>query len=78
MRTGDFNTARLAQFAMSELNQVMFMQSNPIPVKAACAALGWMNNELRLPLLPMQGEVASLLFDVMRSFKGEKLELADN
>ncbi|OIO69947.1 MAG: 4-hydroxy-tetrahydrodipicolinate synthase [Zetaproteobacteria bacterium CG1_02_53_45] len=78
MRNGDLNSAREAQFAMAELNQVMFMQSNPIPVKAACAALGWMNNELRLPLLPMQGEVASLLFDVMRSFRGEKLELADN
>jgi len=84
MGEGDWSRARRLQFAMSRLNQVMFIQSNPIPVKAACAALGWMGHELRLPLLPMSGEDASMLFDAMREFEVElptgveSLELADN
>ncbi len=84
MGEGDWNTARKLQFTMSRLSQVMFMQSNPIPVKAACAALGWMKNELRLPLLSMSGEDASLLFDAMREFEAElptgieTMEFADN
>lgn len=84
MAKGDIVMARKAQFAMSGLNQAMFVQSNPIPVKAACAALGWMNNELRLPLLPMTGEDALSLRDAMLAFKAqlqsgsESLELADS
>jgi len=71
--------ARDAQFALRQINQVMFMQSNPIPVKAACYLLGWMRNELRLPLLPLMGAPLQLLRDVMEGFSGvdEKLELAD-
>ena len=84
MSRGDIETARKAQFAMSRLNQVMFMQSNPIPVKAACAALGWMNNELRLPLLQMQDEDLARLKQAMSAFVSElpsgheSLELADS
>jgi len=84
MTRGDVTAARKAQFAMRELNQVMFVQSNPIPVKAACAALGWMSKELRLPLLPMQGEDLARLRDAMSGFDSElssgfeRLELTDN
>ncbi|ATX82462.1 4-hydroxy-tetrahydrodipicolinate synthase [Mariprofundus ferrinatatus] len=78
MRAGDLARARAAQFAMCELNRMLFVQSNPIPVKAACAALGWMRGEMRLPLLPMSGEPRDNLYRVMESFEfeGERLELA--
>ncbi|MDX8405670.1 MAG: 4-hydroxy-tetrahydrodipicolinate synthase [Mariprofundus sp.] len=79
MRAGKLEQAKLAQFALRELNQVMFMQSNPIPVKAACYLRGWIRDEMRLPLLPLQGTALQLLRDVMQGFtgEGEKMELAD-
>lgn len=80
MRAGDLVAARTAQFAMSELNKMLFIQANPIPVKAACAQLGWMNNELRLPLMPLDGEYLNALVGAMKAFEfeGGRLELAES
>jgi len=80
MAAGEPGRARDIQFALRELNQVMFMQSNPIPVKAACHLLGWMGEEMRLPLLPLQGAPLQLLRDVMQGFVSaeETLELANH
>ena len=36
------------------LIRALFCESNPIPVKAAMAALGYCDNYLRLPLVPME------------------------
>lgn len=49
-RQGDLQTAREQHMAMLALTDALFLQSNPIPVKAACAMMGWMDWELRLPL----------------------------
>ena len=38
---------------MAELNRVMFVETNPGPVKAAVALLGLAGPELRLPLAPV-------------------------
>lgn len=79
MRAGHWHEAREAQFCMRELNEVMFMQSNPIPVKAACCLLGWMQGEMRLPLLALHGAPLQLLRDVMLGFRGaDQMELIDN
>jgi len=32
----------------------LFIESNPVPVKSALARQGWMTEEVRLPLVPMQ------------------------
>jgi 4-hydroxy-tetrahydrodipicolinate synthase len=32
----------------------LFIEPNPVPVKAALAKLGWMTEEVRLPLVPLQ------------------------
>ena len=57
MRAGDVPRAAVIQRELAPLNAAMFMQSNPIPVKAACAMMGWMGWEIRLPLtvLPEAG-----------------------
>jgi len=68
MRSDDFVTARTAQFALRGLNKAMFMQSNPIPVKAACAMMGWMDWELRLPLTILPQEMRENLFAAMKAF----------
>jgi 4-hydroxy-tetrahydrodipicolinate synthase len=52
-RKGDLAGALEKQVAMAELNRVMFVETNPGPVKAAVALLGRAGPELRLPLAPV-------------------------
>ena len=42
-----------------------FVESNPIPAKAAIAAMGLIQNELRLPLVPAQEQTYDLMFDTL-------------
>jgi 4-hydroxy-tetrahydrodipicolinate synthase len=48
---GDFAKALLLQDKLMALNEVLFIESNPAPAKAALAMLGRMSDEVRLPLL---------------------------
>ena len=50
---GDFNAARQLHFELLPWMRAAFLESNPLPVKAAMAMLGKMENRLRLPLVPM-------------------------
>ena len=50
---GDFALAKKLQFQLLPWMRAAFVESNPIPVKAAMAMLGKMDNRLRLPLLPL-------------------------
>ncbi|MCM2332817.1 MAG: 4-hydroxy-tetrahydrodipicolinate synthase [Anaeromyxobacteraceae bacterium] len=52
-RAGDLAKALTLQAAMAELNRVMFVETNPGPVKAAVALLGKAPPDLRLPLVPV-------------------------
>ncbi len=51
---GDVAGSAEMQCAMLPLIQALFSEVNPIPVKAAMAAMGWCENILRLPLTPME------------------------
>jgi 4-hydroxy-tetrahydrodipicolinate synthase len=50
---GDFSGARAINHQLAELTVAAFVESNPIPVKAALAMMGKMANVLRLPLVPL-------------------------
>lgn len=50
MAAGDVACARNLHHALLPLFDVLFCETNPIPVKAACAALGWCGDEIRLPM----------------------------
>ncbi|MEO8605107.1 MAG: 4-hydroxy-tetrahydrodipicolinate synthase [bacterium] len=50
---GDWAEARRRHYAMLPLLRTLFLETNPIPIKAAMAMLGLCRDELRLPLLPM-------------------------
>ncbi len=50
---GDFEGARAIDTRLSEWTTAAFIESNPIPAKAALAMLGRMENVLRLPLVPL-------------------------
>ncbi|MBK8481423.1 MAG: 4-hydroxy-tetrahydrodipicolinate synthase [Proteobacteria bacterium] len=47
--------ARAIHYRLLRLMELLFCESNPIPIKAAVALLGFGANELRLPLLPLSG-----------------------
>ena len=49
-RDGDYTRARTCHQRLLPLFDVLFSETNPIPVKAALAALGHCSNEIRLPL----------------------------
>ena len=51
---GDIEGARALQLELLPLINALFSEVNPIPVKAAMAAMGWCENIVRLPLTPME------------------------
>lgn len=50
---GDFAAARAAHHRLAAWTEAAFIESNPLPVKAALAMMGMLDNALRLPLVPM-------------------------
>ena len=50
---GDFSSARDVHHRLAEWTVAAFVESNPIPAKAALAMMGKMANVLRLPLVPL-------------------------
>lgn len=48
--SGDFTEARRINEKLYPLHQVLFLETNPIPVKAALALMGRCSDEVRLPL----------------------------
>jgi 4-hydroxy-tetrahydrodipicolinate synthase len=54
----DFVRARQLHYKLLDLNELLFIESNPIPVKAALAMMGRIGPDLRPPLYPL-GEQAS-------------------
>jgi 4-hydroxy-tetrahydrodipicolinate synthase len=50
---GDFAAARAIHHQLSEWTAAAFVESNPIPAKAALAMMGKMSNVVRLPLVPL-------------------------
>ena len=63
------DTAGAAQLQMKYLALVnaLFCEVNPIPVKAAMAAMGWCENILRLPLTCMEAPNREKLLGLMRA-----------
>ncbi|MDP8262774.1 MAG: 4-hydroxy-tetrahydrodipicolinate synthase [Candidatus Ancaeobacter aquaticus] len=47
---GDYDTARKMHYSLMSLFKVLFVESNPIPVKAALELMGKISGDLRLPL----------------------------
>jgi len=50
---GDEQTARKIHFELLEMNDAMFIETNPIPVKTALALMGKVGEEFKLPLCAM-------------------------
>lgn len=68
--SSDLKEAIRLNNSLMPLYHACFVESNPIPVKAALSLMGLCRDEMRLPLLPATGGTRTLLADVLR-----KLEL---
>ncbi len=62
---GDVQGACQLQLHYLDLINVLFCEVNPIPVKAAMAAMGFCENYLRLPLTPMEKAHEEKLLAIM-------------
>jgi len=49
---GDYETARQIHHRFNELNQLLFVEGSPAGVKSVLAHFGYIDNVLRLPLVP--------------------------
>jgi len=67
---GDFVRARALHHRLSPLFKACFVESNPIPAKAALAHLGLCANELRLPLVPATAATSELMASVLKEELG--------
>ena len=65
-RAGDFKTAAKMQADLLPLINALFSEVNPIPAKAGVSAMGFGEENLRLPLTPMEDGTRAVLFEEMR------------
>ena len=65
-KAGDFKTAAKMQADFLPLINALFSEVNPIPAKAGVSAMGFGEENLRLPLTPMEDATRAVLFAEMR------------
>jgi 4-hydroxy-tetrahydrodipicolinate synthase len=64
----DIPTAKKIHLELLEINQILFIETNPIPVKTALAMMGQMNEEFKLPLCPMGEANKKILASVLKRY----------
>ncbi len=64
---GDVAGSAAMQLELLPLVHALFSEVNPIPVKAAMAAMGFCEDYLRLPLTPMEDAHREVLYNEMRA-----------
>ena len=67
--SSDLKEAIRLNNSLMPLYHACFVESNPIPVKAALSLMGLCRDEMRLPLLPATGGTRTLLADVLRKLQ---------
>ena len=66
VRNGEMEKAEQMNAKLTPLFTNCFVESNPIPAKAAMAAMGLIENELRLPLVPSQQSTYDLMVETVK------------
>jgi 4-hydroxy-tetrahydrodipicolinate synthase len=64
----DFVTARTLHQKLLGINQNLFVEVNPTPVKYACSLRGLCSNELRLPLVKLEEKNEKVVLDSLKEF----------
>ncbi len=65
-KAGDYAAAAKMQCDLLPLINALFSEVNPIPAKAAVSAMGFGEENLRMPLTPMEPQTRAVLFEEMR------------
>ncbi|MCX5737052.1 MAG: 4-hydroxy-tetrahydrodipicolinate synthase [Proteobacteria bacterium] len=71
-RAGDARTARDLHLRLLPLAEALFLETNPMPVKAALNQLGFEVGDPRLPLVPMRAELAVRLGRELEAYGVER------
>jgi 4-hydroxy-tetrahydrodipicolinate synthase len=66
---GDYAAARRLHAWLLPFCQVIFVESNPIPIKAAMAAMGLLDEHYRLPLVPPSPASREKILHVLQRLK---------
>jgi 4-hydroxy-tetrahydrodipicolinate synthase len=66
---GDFAAARKLHHWLLPLIQVNFVETNPLPCKAAMAAMGLIEENFRLPLVPPSATTRNKVVQVLQNLK---------
>ncbi len=65
---GDILKARALHSELLEINNMLFIETNPIPVKTALALMGMVREEFKLPLCPMSEGPRKKLEDTLKKY----------
>lgn len=65
----DWDRARRLHNELLDLNDAVFADTNPVPVKAMLGAMGVIDPEVRLPLAPLLPEVRERVLGTFRRFQ---------
>jgi len=66
---GDFVTALKQHQHLININQHLFIETSPIPVKEALHLMGKIENEFRLPMCPLQDSSRAILKETLKEYK---------
>ncbi|MDA3956417.1 4-hydroxy-tetrahydrodipicolinate synthase [Oceanispirochaeta sp.] len=66
-RKGDLDKAKRIHYELLPLFQTMFIETNPIPVKTAMAAMGLLEEVFRLPLCQAAESSKTIIREVLKS-----------
>lgn len=66
--TQDYESARTMHYFLLEMFKILFIETNPIPVKTALALMNMVKKEFRLPLCEMLPENEEKLKGVLRKY----------
>ncbi len=64
-----WNEARKLHEEILDLNSIMFIETNPIPVKEALAMIGMIDLEIRMPLTLLEEKNRDLLKETLKRYK---------
>ncbi|RMH33554.1 MAG: 4-hydroxy-tetrahydrodipicolinate synthase [Nitrospirae bacterium] len=65
---GNFEQARRLHFRLAPIFTALFLETNPIPVKAALAMMGKISDEVRLPLTPLSSSSKEKLAHALQTY----------
>jgi 4-hydroxy-tetrahydrodipicolinate synthase len=66
---GDYAAARALFYRLQPLLQVNFVETNPIPCKAAMAAMGLLEEVYRLPMVPPSAAAREKVLKVLQQLQ---------